>query len=84
MFYFRVKGTESLISAYHVIRYKSHRAKMQEERRMKGGGAGMVVVQWRWCWCINLHGVCREGNSYAEEQEAHVASKLPGNWYSLV
>lgn len=43
---------------------------------MGGGGGGLG--------CINLHGISREGNSYAEEQEAHVASKLPGNWYSLV
>lgn len=41
MFYFRVKGTESLISVYHVIKYKSHWGEtLKREGRMKGGECG--------------------------------------------
>lgn len=57
MFYFRVKGTECLISRHHVIKYKSHWGENASKKGgMKGGGGGGGVQRWRW-WCVNLHGV---------------------------
>lgn len=53
-----------------------------ENTNLTGGGEEGYRERGR--WCFNIHGICKEGNSYAEEQEAHVVSKLPGNWYSLV
>lgn len=41
MFYFRVKGTECLISRHHVIKYKSHWGENASKKGgMKGGGGG--------------------------------------------
>lgn len=78
LFYFRVKGTKSNLSVSCYKVQITLRENARKEKNERWGEQG-----WGW-WCINLLGVCREGNSYAEEQEAHVASKLPGNWYSLV
>ena len=48
MFYFRVKGTECLISLHHVIKYKSHwgenASKKGRNERLggcRGGGGGV-------------------------------------------
>lgn len=48
MFYFRLKGTESIISVYHVIKYKSRigeNARKAKSERWEGKGKGPVAYK---------------------------------------